>query len=54
MIFETMYDIRYFLIMLLVCVATFANTILILDLAQNRAAELQFEEGSEEYARVIN
>jgi hypothetical protein len=54
MIIETMYDIRYFLIMLLVCVATFANAILILDLAQNRAAESQIEEGSEEYARVIN
>ena len=54
MIIETMYDIRYFLIMLLVCVATFANAILILDLAQNRAAESQLEEDSEEYARVIN
>jgi hypothetical protein len=54
MIIETMYDIRYFLIMLLVCVTTFANAILILDLAQNKAAKSQLEEGGEEYAHVID
>jgi hypothetical protein len=39
MIMQIMYDIRYFMIMLLLCVATFSNSILILDLAGKTAAK---------------
>jgi hypothetical protein len=38
MIIQIMYDIRHFMIMLLLCVATFSNSILILDLAGKTAA----------------
>lgn len=51
MISETMYDIRYFIFMFVLCVATFANAILILDLAQVNAEKLAISE--EEYERLI-
>lgn len=52
MIYETMWDIRYFLFMFFLCVALFANAILILDLAQEKAAENAVSE-EDEYTRII-
>jgi hypothetical protein len=48
MIQETMWDIRYFLVMLILCIATFANAILILDLAQENIGS-----DADEFTRVI-
>ena len=51
-----MWDIRYFMIMFLLCIATFANAILILDLAQwnsNKELAAASTEEVEEYARII-
>lgn len=46
-----MWDIRYFLVMFFICIALFANAVLILDLAQVKAAEKSDRE--EEYERLI-
>jgi hypothetical protein len=51
-----MWDIRYFLIMFVLCIATFANAILILDLAQwnsNKELAAASAEEVDEYARII-
>jgi hypothetical protein len=56
MISETMWDIRHFLIMFALCVAMFANALLILDLSQLTASEnAEPVEGGEpeEYERII-
>jgi hypothetical protein len=43
LIIETMYDIRYFLIMFIICLASFANAILILDLAEVNKGDNGYE-----------
>jgi hypothetical protein len=45
-----MYDIRHFMIMLLLCVATFGNSILIMDLAGKTAAQCQ----DDEYPQILD
>jgi hypothetical protein len=54
MVYETMYDIRHFLIMFFACVAAFGNAVLILDFAQSVASRLGLDDPENEYAPIIN
>ena len=54
MVYETMYDIRHFLIMFFACVAAFGNAVLILDFSQSVASRLSLDDSENEYAPIIN